>query len=287
MKTSPILATLLVAAALAPPVGADNDPIPDNYEAIVCSFPPVSNALQSAPPTAGRCQGLDYVNPAFEAASACPDCESATLLQFGNVSVTPGVNVQAVPLPPEDVDPLGPVQTPPIDQGVATLEGGRKATDPSQYCLTIRPEGGGTPQFACVALDAFAGAVPAFGPVPIVELEGESVGPTPGYEQGEVYTTPAERVKALSFDLALSARWQQERLKQRADTSAADVWEPVNLLDPAEVQWWNANAQQVSLTAKFTLRADRQAWQTVELVVPYMGQVAGAIRATQQGLPPV
>lgn len=271
----PAYATVLLILGL--PLAAadhDGDPLPDTAELLACGFPAVSGTINSLPPAAGRCTGPDYSNPVFSQA-ACGGCQSRTLFGFVDEPLTPGEEIPPEPLPPVPVPPLGPFGTPPVNVPVATVEGRRDPGDPERYCVTVTPAGQ-SPIPQCADLGSAAALLPPIGPLAVLGVPAQSVGPTPGIPAGGLGNTPPVPVPATSLDVVLSIQWVEGRLNQRIGPGAINYWEPIDLDDSADVLWFAANGQNTSLDLTLALRADGDIVESSTARIPFLGQIVAA-----------
>lgn len=276
---------LLVALLLLPNVlASDGDPLPDSVEQLVCGSPPLASVVQDAngvTPLAGSCVGSDYVSPLFESAP-CSTCTQSTLFSAVNQTLTQHVDVQRVPILPVPVPPLGPVNTPPLNEPVGTVDAFKDPLDPEFYCVRAQPSGGAT-VFECVNLGSVGPLLPDLPPVDLVNVSSQKLGPTPGIGPGSFGSTPPESVPSLGFDLNVGIRWDEGRLSQGLKGSV-NAWEPVALLDANAVQWWAQNGDATSLDLQLVIREDGAPTQAILVHVPFAGQAAAALLKTSNGL---
>lgn len=277
-RTAFAAAALACLLGFAPPSASadhDGDPLGDGIEALVCGFPQVASAIGSLPPSAGRCVdsapptgGDDYVSPVFEPAP-CAECSSAVVSDRRDEPLSQARDTAAVPLPPVEVPGVGTPPTPAVPLG--TIEGARQGAD--EYCVTFTPEGG-SPIRQCADVSAIAASVmPPIPPTPFVQ----SVNPpdTSPISQGALAVVPGQHVPALSYDLTAEVRWVESRLNARLH-DAVTYWEPVDLDDPGEIQWWVDNGDKTTLHVRLVVKGDGVAIQTIDAYAPYVGQSIAA-----------
>jgi hypothetical protein len=263
---------LLVALPLAA-ANHDGDPLPDQAE-VVCGFPAVANIVNSLPTVGGRCSGADYVSPIFNP-PACPECSSVAFVDVVNVPLTSGADVPGVPLLPVPVPSFGPFQSPPVDQPVGTIQA---MSQDGRYCIFVTPNGSPT-LFQCFDLRGQDALIPPIGPVTLVHVDPQTVGPSPGVPEGGLGTTPPVPVPALSMDLNIHYQWVDSKIAQHIGPGLVNVYEPVDLLDANAISWWVNNGDRTTVSLTLTLRADGAPLQTVTVEAPYVGQaLAAAVR---------
>jgi len=268
----------IVIATLAPAnlSAADTDPLPDPAEAAVCGFPALASVINSLPSAVGRCSGADFVTPVLNP-PACPECTSTSMgSPSGGWPLTPAQDVAGVPLLPVGVPSQGPFQSPPVNQPAGTLQG---AVSGQRYCITVTPSGS-SPLSQCIDIGPAAPFVPPVGPVTLVGVPSQGVGPTPGLPAGGLGSTPPVHVGAASIDWAVSYRWVESHLNQRLGPGLVNVYEPVDLDNANEVSWWANNGNKTTASVSVTLRLDGVPVQTVSVSVPYVGQAIEALNRT-------
>lgn len=187
--------------------------------------------------------------------------------------LTPAQDVQAVALPPTSIPSQGPFNTPPVDQSVGTVLG---FSSGQKYCVSLTPTNG-NPVGQCVDVGPLATLIPPIGPTELVHVASVPIGPTPGVSSGQFGATPAGHAPATSFDVTVTTRWVESRLNQRVGPGLVNVWEPVDLDNPAEVQWWANNGDRTTLDLTLVLQTDGAALQTLTVSMPYVGQAAAAL----------
>lgn len=283
-----IAVALITAVLVVPGVAAthDNDPVPDNAEAILCGSSDVTMALGLLMGLGGSCTTGDYSHFALQPGAATCDlafqCHQ-DLVVLPRTQLFAGQDVDALPLPPEEV-PGQTVTTPPLDLPVTLV---RDAQDPNLICVVVLP--GQEVERVCVDLGPVIG--PTIGqalPLEQVPGQSESTDPVP---EGTFGATPAERVPAMSVDFALGVDWADDRLNEQVRTNnAGSYWMPVNVLDPDAVEWWTLNGDATALSLDVTVYLDDVAFTgpapldvvsfplTVE--VPYAGQAVAAMLRT-------
>ncbi len=273
-------ALALCLSLLAPFAIADHDgdPFPDNTESVACATPLVATTLPMLPPVAGRCVGGDYVNPLAQASGPCSGCSVREVFSQEGIPIAPSHDVESVPLPPQPVPGLGPFQTPPVEQGVATLQGFPDPQDPERYCLQVTSEESPVP--VCVDVGPLGDFMPPFGPVTLVEIDSETVGPTPGVDDGQFGSTPPQRTPALSADLAVSMSWDPSHFNARLTAGDQTLWDPVDFDDPDELLWWFNNPAETGFGIVVTVYQDDEPMAPVGVVVPFVGQAYAAYEAS-------
>lgn len=279
--TRPIrtFATLALAATLLAPAasaGHDGDPIHDLIEQIACGFPTFVNLLNSLPEAVGRCTSTTDLVLAVVSPAPCAECSQSDALSVQDMQLTPGQDVQSVPLPPEDVPAVGPVSTPEVGVPIGTLQAGQAVGNPQRYCVTFTPANGGSPLFQCVDLGPAGPFVPPVPPTTLLTVDPVTVGPTPAVPEGSLGSTPAQRVPGTSVDIEIGHRWVESRLNQRVGPGLVNVWEPVDLDDAAALQWWAQNGHKTDAFVAITLKADGVPQGTAGAYLPFAGQAIAA-----------
>lgn len=280
MKTTHARHLIVVATALAmfglPAVIAEPDPIPNSAESIICGFPALMNAINSLPDSTATCiTTSDLQVGAFEP-RACPECSSTTQTDVPLTPLNPSHDVESVPLPPEGVPGQGPFPTPPVNVPAGTVAGFFSGSD---YCVALTPQNQPTVS-SCTDYGPLNAFLQPFGPIPLLNVPSQSVGPTPGVGEGELGNTPSEHVPAFSFEAESTTNWVESHLKRRSATAGQEIWEPVDLLNASEISWFADNGDKTTLHIHFHLYADGEEFQEVDQHVPYVGQALAALART-------
>ncbi len=288
--TKPALRSLAWAALLAPFVVAptaaadhDGDPLNDAHEPLVCGTPALATLVNSLPSSAGRCSNGDFVTPLLNP-SPCPDCEGATPVSLLDAPLTPSEDVEPQGATLPQVPAQGPSYTPPVDQPIGTVWG-YPAAGTEQYCVRVTPASPGSVVAACVDVGPLAPLLPPVGPVPLVDVGSQQVGPTEPVGPIPLGPTPGMHVPATSIDVVAAIRWEEDRLNDRVTTDGLRVVEPVDFDHPEASRWWAENGDQTTLHLRVILRADGAPLQSLDAWVPYAGQAAAAVLATADSLP--
>lgn len=292
MDNKNTLAILAVAALMVLPGvvaderNEDGDPFGDLTEDLVCGPLIVEMALEMLEGAAGECSGspdFDYSHPIFGDGVSCDandDCQTQVAVAL-DMPVSDDVDVQSVPLPPVDVQSFGPFVFGPFGSTVASVEGYKD--DPDLYCVQVEFFGSPEPPI-CNSSPLLHQVVPNTGPHEAGEVPQTTVGPTPGFEEGEIFTTPPQHVGKTFLDVEVVAYWNDDRVHRQTFQGDEELWLPVHVQDDEEVQWWSDNPDDTRLEVHYSWHfedgtpvcADCEGTESV----PYLGQVYGAMMRT-------
>lgn len=271
------LALACCALLVAPAVLAEPDPLPPLVQSAICGTPSVASTLETFNGALGRCTGPDYSSPLFEPPACVGDCRTATPVERYDEPLTEEQDVASQPVPGEDVQGLGPVPVDGQNLPVATIEIYKDREDGSEHywCVRVTPTSG-SPQYVCPDVEPVFDFLPELPPVPLLETEDQSVGPTPSIPKGGVASTPAQHVGALTLDLVVAYTWEESHLHRNVKSSVRDVWEPFDTNSKVAQNWFAREGHTLPLRVTIALKNDGAVAWTREWILPYEGQLAAA-----------
>lgn len=267
---------LLPAPALA---AHDGDAVDDQAESALCGQPDFALLVATLDGAAGSCDAAyDYHNTALAPEADCATLCSARL--FEAPLSARGHSTPAVALPPEGVEPVGPLDIPFLDPDTLVVEGYHGPGD--QYCVRFTSvdfdDTVGLVPPACVGLSGLRDQVQPTGPVPVMPLDG--LGYTPRVEEGQHGTIPAETTDHARLEVTVTMRWNPTLLHERLRVGDLAVVEPVDPLVPEDVAWYLEHPDETGLQVSWRLvDLDGDEVDSGSRTLGHLGQVLAAAYA--------